>query len=236
MTRPSSDLAREFPIDRVLQVLEVPPPTPAFVATRCPICRKDRLLVYHDYQNRTDWVHCRSCLFAGDPIELASRAWQVDIGQAIDHLIHGGASRTGRPIDGDRISAYRILHVEYRQRLNAFWLQAQQTPAHCWPGSIVRQQREIFQGRAGNDLARWFVGMTTTRDVEDLFHPGSFEPANVSIATVGVPCAAAAGLVATAFFPRAGTRSASFLSRTCLAGSRASYSFATSTTRLPLRI
>ena len=89
MANPTASLARRFRWPLVAQVLQVEQGADR-EAIYCPLCSKQGLVAYPDATLGADWLHCLCCDFAGDPIELASAVWQLDIPNTIQRLQQSG--------------------------------------------------------------------------------------------------------------------------------------------------
>lgn len=80
MSNLPASLASHVPWLQLATTLEIENQDRALPATAyCPVCRKGLMRVYHDSLGEGDWYRCDTCDDHGDMIELAARAWQLDI-------------------------------------------------------------------------------------------------------------------------------------------------------------
>lgn len=71
----------------ILKLLDCQPVTDHLPSSAiCPLCCKGTIRVYSDSRSGSVWCHCRTCLFSGDAIDLAARAWQLTPDAALNRL------------------------------------------------------------------------------------------------------------------------------------------------------
>ena len=90
--------------------------------TICPMCRQGGMQILIDHVDGGAWYHCQACNRSGDLIELAAEVWKLEVPQAIMYLASKGFDA---PTDEKAINRYLREHVDYRQRLNQLWVEAQ---------------------------------------------------------------------------------------------------------------
>jgi len=76
---------------KVLAGLGVRPTAASLPTTaECPVCRQGRLEIFDSRPFNWQWAYCRHCAFAGDMLQLASAAWQLDVESVITRLNEQG--------------------------------------------------------------------------------------------------------------------------------------------------
>jgi hypothetical protein len=124
MANPARSLSGALSWLRVLPALGIEAPTGLLpTMTTCPLCRGESLQVLDDRVLGGEWVHCGPCGFAGDLIELAARAWGLEIPAAVVRL--GDLDLLAEQSNAEQVDAYLYSHVRYRRRLDDFWQEAQ---------------------------------------------------------------------------------------------------------------
>jgi hypothetical protein len=173
-------LARHVSWHQVLTLLGVEIPTFALPAClRCPCCPAGMIHVYHDAALGGQWLHCPTCRFAGDVIELAARVWGLDVPVALLKLQELSPGLFGEPLTPDTISNYVRDHVEYRRAVHSFWTAAQKRlPRREEPGLRLLLKKFGIERHAG--AKDWpvrggqFLGASTRKAVEEFFQPGAY--------------------------------------------------------------
>ena len=117
MPPPIRSLARDVSTTRALELLGVA--SEARRRSRCPLCQQVTLHWYEDAALDADWLHCGSCGFAGDVLELARQAFGIGLQETIAHLTEEGVFR--RPVPSDDIGRFAADHVDHRCQLQQFW-------------------------------------------------------------------------------------------------------------------
>jgi hypothetical protein len=141
----------------------------------CTICCKKTLHVFTDDLLGGQWAHCTGCGFAGDMIELAAAAWNLDVPAAIGKLQN--LSLAG-PFAGEQVQGYLDHHLGFRRRVSEFWEAARRELSQGGsPCSRMLLRKFGIVGDVG--LSTWaagggqFVGAASHKQIEDLFRPGS---------------------------------------------------------------
>jgi len=90
----------------------------------CPFCRGEAT-IYAEQHDGGEWIHCRSCNFAGDILEFAGGKLKLSPEDAVRHLTFKGLSLPcPGPLEPNLVS-YR-QHLARRQRCRDFWQAAVQ--------------------------------------------------------------------------------------------------------------
>jgi len=171
-------LGRLVPWLRVLPVLGVEVSTGLLPATTtCPLCRGDQLQLVDDGLLGGQWCCCRNCHFAGDLFELTARAWNISIQAAVVRLAE--LELLAERVSPEHCDGYVRDHVQYRRRMNEFWVRAQQNikvPKSATLVKLVHRFGLRDQTYQPDWLSRMgqFVGSAHYKEVENLFHRGSY--------------------------------------------------------------
>ena len=182
MSNPSRALTSQLDWRKVFQVIGLGEPRCPDLpqSIPCPLCDAGAMTVMHDYVLHTQWFHCSGCAFAGDLIEFASLMLNRSIRGAVDYLESHQLFAT--PLSEDDLTTYKAQHVEYRQRIGAFWEAAKRAPSE--PDTLGTSGRlflsryclvdfvyqDMWRERGGQ-----LFGVARRQVVEDLFAPLSFE-------------------------------------------------------------
>jgi len=180
MSNPARSLNASIGWQRLLRELGLPVNQWSLpVQTACPICEQGVLNVYEDFVVGGQWHRCQDCGSTGDLIELASRVWKLSIPATIVKL---GRWDYEMPHDQASINKYIEQHLEYRQRLNELWRDAQAEMKQ--PSGELQRLREQFNLRCEVPTERWhagpgsLLGGTTTERIERAFAPGVMDHAD----------------------------------------------------------
>jgi hypothetical protein len=137
------------------------------------------LNVYEDFVVGGQWHHCQDCGSTGDMIELASRVWELSISSTIVKLGHWDYDM---PCDQAAISKYIFQNIDYRNRLDELWCDAQVEMKQ--PSGELEKLKELFNLRCVVPAERWhdgpgslFGGIATER-IERAFAPGTMDHAD----------------------------------------------------------
>lgn len=182
MSNPVKSLASQLDWREVFAVIGLDYPNRSVLpqSTPCPFCKNGALTVMSDHVLDTQWLHCCVCRFAGDLIEFAARVLDCSIELTVSHLDSHGMFQT--PLGDDDLAHYRIQHLDYRKRINAFWDRAKQAPAQS--DSIGANGRLLLRKCRLNDFVyqdEWknrggqLFGVARREEIENLFAPKSFE-------------------------------------------------------------
>ncbi|MEI8375718.1 MAG: hypothetical protein WCJ35_23090 [Planctomycetota bacterium] len=178
MANPARSLSGLVSWLRVLPALGIQVPTGILPATTaCPLCHGDGLQVVSDEVLGGQWCCCRDCKFAGDLIELMAQIWNLTIPATFVRLDE--LDLLDEQVSPESIDGYVQSHVQYRRRMNQFWELAQQQIK--FSKSVVLW--ELLKRIGCRDQVFWpewaglmgrFVGSAHYKQVQDLFHPGSY--------------------------------------------------------------
>lgn len=183
MSNPSQSLACRLDWREVFRVIGLDYPNRSDLPQTmpCPLCHLGVLTVMQDHVLHAEWFHCRGCKFAGDLIEFAACVRKSAISETLDYLEVHKMFR-GRLSDDD-VTKYQTDHVDYRQRIKAFWEAANLAPTQL--AKMGTSGFRIFRKLSlGDDAYRdtWtdhggkLFGVARHQTIEDLFAPLSFEP------------------------------------------------------------
>jgi hypothetical protein len=144
----------------------------------CPLCKNGKLRVYRDFQLNSEWLYCHTCRFAGDTIEFAAAVWNVEVVEAVERLRRDEV--LPHDISEEAIDLYLDQIIGQRERLRGFENNSTDRIARDKTGglhSLLRHfkiERFVSEPRWQEQGAKLVWG-ANCREVEDLFHPGSYE-------------------------------------------------------------
>lgn len=169
-------LNRHAPWHVVLPLLDIPCESTALpLRVSCPCCGKLQLTIYQDSQNNGAWHHCTGCGTHGDIIELAARAWKLDLPDAIRRLASLGVAFP--EIDDIAIEQYVRLYPEQRARAQQLVEQGRT----CLSGSDRASYAALFRRlklKPVMNPRQWqqrmgaWIGGATKDQIEVLLRPG----------------------------------------------------------------
>ena len=208
MANPARSLSRVVSWFRVLPALGVNAATGLLpITTACPLCHGEKLRILDDKVLGGQWTHCGQCDFAGDLVELAGRAWGLEIGATVAQLTD--LDLLDEQVAPEQIDGYQRCHVEYRRRLARFWQEARRqitkpTASPLW--ELMRRfaiQDQIFSPMWQEGMGH-LVGSADCRQVQEVFHPGSYAAAPRTNPSGKATVRRGAGPGASRLFPGAG--------------------------------
>jgi hypothetical protein len=175
MGNPARSLNQLVSWTQVLPALGVQVPMGLLPVTApCPLCQSTTLDVFGDRVVGGQWARCNQCEFAGDLIELVSRAWKLDIPSALVRL--SNLDLLSEPLPQDNVDGYLRDHIRARQRFNEFWRQAQLRPVLQTPPGLPKLLRHFGLWEQANNMS-WLqrggsvVGTADFHQVQELFAP-----------------------------------------------------------------
>ena len=95
------------------------------LTTECPFCHGQRFSLY-DSVSAGEWGYCFDCLWTGDTIEAAAKAWNLPVTATVRRLHAEGAAIPERALTDVSIDQYAGNIASHRIRLRKVWAQAQQ--------------------------------------------------------------------------------------------------------------
>ena len=124
-----------------------------------------------------DWLYCESCRIAGDPVELAQRAWGEPLAATLEHLARMGIAL--QQPSAEQVEKYQRDHLDRRQQLERIWDDSRTYHTK----NVPRAAQSLFAGLGARGLVRdpyWlarirpFLGLSDRQQLDDLFFPGAF--------------------------------------------------------------
>jgi hypothetical protein len=168
---PPIHLGRLVTWNKVLQVLGASPPTsvlPYFGL--CPVCSGNSLYIFHDTVNSTEWHYCELCKQSGDMIQLAQRAWNLDLPATVNKLWNELPELKIYQIQESTVRKYEQNIVNVQVRAKEFWKMAS---ARLINGVGLRQLRlamDITSSMSEEDWAKTggqFIGSAERKEVDE---------------------------------------------------------------------
>ncbi len=144
----------------------------------CPLCKNGKLRVYRDFLLNSEWLYCHTCMFAGDAIEFAAAVWNVEVVEAVERLRRDEV--LPHDTSEESIDLYLDQIIGLRVRLSGFENNSIERIARDKTGglhSLLRHfkiEQFVSEPRWQEQGAKLLWG-ASCREVEDLFHPGSYE-------------------------------------------------------------
>lgn len=178
MSNHAESLSRQLHWKQLLAHIGLPAESVSLPAMAdCPLCRKGKLRIYRDYLLNGEWLYCHSCRFAGDTIQFAARVWDLPVEEAVERLRRDDLLPCGT--DEDTIECYLDQVVGLRERLRKFQTDSFERLTHDKTGGLYRLLRKFRVERLVSE-PRWqkfdnILWGATREEVEDLFHPLSYE-------------------------------------------------------------
>jgi hypothetical protein len=143
------------------------------LSIRCSSCDSNRMKIFDDFVLGGQWHYCNSCGTCGDMIELASKLWSLDITATLKKL-EGLGCRFPEPVSAFTVADYK-KHIEYRTRVNQFWVDCQTNVSRKAAYSKLFNKLYIRRGDISptwrEEVLGRLIGGSTRDAVEELFHP-----------------------------------------------------------------
>jgi len=144
----------------------------------CPLCKNGKLRVYRDFLLNGEWLYCHTCSFAGDTIEFAAAVWGVEVVEAVERLrreelLPYDTSEESIDLDLEQIIGLRVRLSEFKKNSIERIARDKTGGLH----SLLRYfkiERFVSEPRWQEQGAK-LLWAANCREVENLFHPGSYE-------------------------------------------------------------
>jgi hypothetical protein len=172
-------ISRNVSWSELLPALGTPVSTTALPATvRCPLCQAERMTVYPDQALYGQWLHCAGCNFSGDTVEVASRAWGLDIPATLLRLAYQGVSLPPEALVPNKVQTYHEEHIGYRARINDFWRDCRERLAKHDTAEMAALVRTVagvrpYEHAAWREWGGRYLGACNRVDAEGCLQPGS---------------------------------------------------------------
>ncbi len=151
----------------------------------CPVCVVDAAppplaTIYADRTLGGEWIHCPTCGFGGDIIELVATKWKLDPITTVRELASRGVGPPADHLGQSTLQAY-AANLDYRKSVRQLWCDAQEALVrHEAPG--IRDLAHRLGFLTDTIHSEWlnrggrFIGSTDTPTLHRLLQPLQSQP------------------------------------------------------------